>query len=235
MVNRRISDDAYAIAMRLVDRGLDSDSEIADLCGFSTRSLARAKRRRRLTGTSAKGPILGLRGRPRILAHGDVAYLVSLARHRPTLFLDEYRRRFMDQWVLHTHLSTVHRALERCGINTKRVQKLAYERSPLKRAEFVHRISRYPPSCIVSVDETSKDDRTYMRLFARSPRGTRAQAQGRFVRKRRFSLLVGLALDEGIIASKVVEGSFNHQSFYRYLRDDLVSLSLETLKHHLTM
>jgi len=35
-------------------------------------------------------------------------------------------------------------------------------------------------------------------------------------------MLAGLALDEGIIASRVLEGSFTHDTFLEYLRDDLV-------------
>jgi hypothetical protein len=43
-----------------------------------------------------------------------------------------------------------------------------------------------------------------------------------FVRKRRFSMLAGMALDQGIIAAQVVEGSFSRDLFLKYLRDDVV-------------
>jgi len=39
-------------------------------------------------------------------------------------------------------------------------------------------------------------------------------------------MLAGLVLDEGIIASRVLEGSFTHDTFLEYLRDDLVCLFL---------
>jgi hypothetical protein len=48
------------------------------------------------------------------------------------------------------------------------------------------------------------------------------EVEGNFVRGRRFSLLAGMALDVGILAARVVEGSFNHELFYKFLRDDLV-------------
>ena len=37
-------------------------------------------------------------------------------------------------------------------------------------------------------------------------------------------MLAGMALDRGIIASTVVEGSFNHDLFVNFLREDLVRL-----------
>ena len=35
-------------------------------------------------------------------------------------------------------------------------------------------------------------------------------------------MLAGLVLDEGIISSRVLEGSFTHDTFLEYLQDDLV-------------
>jgi hypothetical protein len=104
-----------------------------------------------------------------------------------------------------------------------RVQKLAKEQSPIKRARFICCIAQYPPEYLVPVDETSKDDCTYMRLFAQSPRGTPAIAERAFVRGECYSLLIALALDEGVLAAKVVKGLFMHQLFYAFLRDVLVS------------
>ena len=39
-------------------------------------------------------------------------------------------------------------------------------------------------------------------------------------------MLATMALDEGIIASQVVEGSFMRDHFLQYLHDDLVSADL---------
>jgi hypothetical protein len=38
-------------------------------------------------------------------------------------------------------------------------------------------------------------------------------------------LVAAMALDEGIVAAKVIEGSFKRDSFMEYLRDDVVSAS----------
>ena len=119
-------------------------------------------------------------------------------------------------------MTTIHRSLERAGLNVKHVQKMASERDPALRADFIRRIGEYLAHYLISIDEVSKDDRTYTRLWGRAPVGQRAEQHDPFVRKRRYSMLAGLALDEGIIASRVLEGSFTHDTFLEYLRDDLV-------------
>lgn len=76
--------------------------------------------------------------------------------------------------------------------------------------------------CLISIDEVSKDDRTYTRLWGRSQREDRAEKSNPFVRKRRFSMYAGLALDEGIIGARVLERSFTHERFLEFLHDNVV-------------
>ena len=122
-------------------------------------------------------------------------------------------------------MTMIHRNLERAGLNVKHVQKMASERDPVLRADFIRRIGEYPVHYLISIDEVSKDDCTYTRLWGRAPVGQRAEQHDPFVRKCRYSMLAGLVLDEGIIASRVLEGSFTHDTFLEYLQDDLVCFS----------
>ncbi|KAH7919551.1 hypothetical protein BV22DRAFT_1022786, partial [Leucogyrophana mollusca] len=114
---------------------------------------------------------------------------------------------------------------ERAGINVKRVQKVAAERDPLVRADFIRRISQYSPLSLLPLDEVSKDDRTYSRIIGRSRVGTRVEQHQPFVRKRRFTMVAALALDEGIVAAKVIEGSLNRDTFLEFLRDDVLPIT----------
>jgi hypothetical protein len=63
----------------------------------------------------------------------------------------------------------------------KRVQKLAAERDPELRALFIHRIAQYPPSLLIMIDEVSKDDRTYARLWGRAAVGSHVEEHQPFV------------------------------------------------------
>ncbi|KAI0037785.1 hypothetical protein FA95DRAFT_1506490 [Auriscalpium vulgare] len=178
-------------AVRLRQRGLDTVSDIRDITHMSRASLYRTWRLYSLTGSvSKKQPVS--RGRPRHLIYHDIQYLLSLARHSPATFLDEYCDRLARNRLFHTSLATVHRAFVRAGLNLKQLQKLASERSPVKRADYIRRIGQYSPASLVFLDEVSKDERTYARLWGRAPKG------------------------------QPVEGSFTKDLFLAYLRDDLV-------------
>ncbi|THU94000.1 hypothetical protein K435DRAFT_750698 [Dendrothele bispora CBS 962.96] len=204
MGNRRIHDTAKRIAIRLSARDPQRPlhrAEILQICDMSVRTLQRARRRWCETGNVAKVKALG-RGRPRLLNNMDIKYLITLCRHKPTRFLDEYQQ-LLEQWRYNSvGLTVIHRALEREGFSVKRIQKVARERSKEKIAEFIHNAAQYTPLQLVSIDEMSKDDRTYTRLFGRE--------------------VVGKRLN-WMIASKVIEGSFTNDEFLVFLERNLVS------------
>ncbi|KAJ7331568.1 hypothetical protein DFH08DRAFT_631472, partial [Mycena albidolilacea] len=162
----KISDDAKHIGLRLLARGRDTRDEIAEICDFSTRTLYRARARHRQTGTVARARRRNP-GRPRILAVSDANYLLQLAKHKPTTFLDEYQQYMEKYRHLPVSITTIHRTFERAGLNVKRVQRMASERDPLQAGIFLHRIAQYPAHYLVSTDEMSKDDRIYARLWGR--------------------------------------------------------------------
>jgi hypothetical protein len=185
-------------------------------------ALFRVAHQKRLTGTVARTPAIG-RGRPRLLAQSDAQYLLALAHHNPTLFLDEYHDRLDRYRYMPTSMATIHRTFERARLSVKCVQKMAAERDPIKRADFTRRIGQYPTNYLISIDEVSKDDRTYGQLWGRLGVGHRTEAHQPFVRKHRFSMVAALSLDDGIFGSKVVEGSFQRETFLDFLRDSVVS------------
>jgi hypothetical protein len=157
-----------------------------------------------------------------LLLHADAAYLLRLAQHKPTVFLDEYACRLIEFRHLPASLATIHRTFERAGLSVKRVQKLTSERDPILRADFARRIGRYPAGYVIALDEVSKDERTFGRLWGRAAEGMRVEQHNPFVRGRRLSMVARMALGEGIIAARVVEGSFTRETFIEYLHDDVV-------------
>lgn len=217
----RYSTDLKMAAVRLRHRGRDSVKEISRITNMSRPTLFRTWRKHRLTGTVANKQPIG-QGHPRSVLFRDAEYLVRLAHHNPGAFLDEYCKRLEDDRYLSIHVTTIHRFFTRAGLSVKRVQKLARERDPMKRADYIRRIGKHSPACLVFLDEVSKNDRIYARLWGRAPAGERVECYAPFVRGRRLSMLAGMALDEGITAAKVVEGSFTKASFLSFLRHDLV-------------
>ena len=220
MGNCRISDDLKEAALQLKQDGHTPDY-IKAITGISKRTLFRTQKQKHNTGSVAKAQAIG-RAHPRSLLQSDAAYLLCLACHKPTLFLDEYAWWLKDFRHLPVSLATIHRTLQHAGLSVKHVQKLASERNPILHADFIRQISWYPTDYLICLDEVSKDNRTYAHLWGWAQRGQRAEQHNPFVWKRRLSLVAAMALDEGIVAARAVEGSFTKQTFIEYLRDDVV-------------
>jgi hypothetical protein len=84
-------------------------------------------------------------------------------------------------------------------------------------------MGQYDSPQLVFMDETSKDDRTYSRVYGRAPVNEGAIEPTPFIPGTRYSLLPAMSVD-GIIVADVVEGSYNRDRFTRFLEEDLVGL-----------
>ena len=164
-------------------------------------------------------------GRPRLLDHNDIQYLLALVHNNPDYFLDELLDLLKTNRFISIHFSTIHRELERAGMSRKRLKKIALERNEDNRADFVIHVSQYTRHQLGFLDETSKDKRTPHRRFGRSKKGTRAQVDQEFVQGRRVSTEALLSID-GIIARTVVEGSMTQAMFLDWMEFDVVSMCL---------
>jgi len=79
------------------------------------------------TGEVSKPHSLSL-GRPRILNHEDINYLLQLIHHQPNWFLDELQELMEHNRFISVHFSTIHRELEHAGMSLKKLCKIAQER-----------------------------------------------------------------------------------------------------------
>ena len=111
----------------------------------------------------------------------DCDYLLRLAWHKPTLFLDEYSKSLEQFRSLSVSLATIHWSFEHAGLNVKHVQKMARECDPFLCANFVNRVGQYPAHYLISIDEVSKDDCTYTRLWERALVRERVEQHDPFV------------------------------------------------------
>ncbi|PPQ83379.1 hypothetical protein CVT24_001450 [Panaeolus cyanescens] len=120
MVYRKISTDLKEAALKLKAQGRDTLEEIREITGISLRTLYRAQQQKQLTGSAAPALPIGC-GRPQTLLRRDAEYLLSLAQHRPTLFLNEYAKRVEVNCEISVSITTIHRTLERAGLNVKHI------------------------------------------------------------------------------------------------------------------
>jgi hypothetical protein len=78
------------------------------------------------------------------------------------------------------------------------------------------------------MDESSKDERTSMRLYGYSKVNSRALKKVVFVRGKRYTLLPALT-EQGIIAVDIMEGSCTKQRFKEFVISQVVSTILSDI------
>ena len=222
MGNRRISPDVKIAAIRLYERRLLPLRQILECVGFSRRTFFRTLKLFNETGEVSKPRSLSL-GRPRILNHEDINYLLQLIHHRPNWFLDELQELMEHNRFVSVHFSTIHRELERAGMSLKKLRKIAQERDEDVRVDFMWRVAWYAPDEMVWIDETSKDERTSFRRNGRSKKSQKASMKGVFVRGRRLTAVAALSM-EGVIAGHVIEGPLCRADFLLFLEEAVVSI-----------
>ncbi|KAJ3914658.1 hypothetical protein F5877DRAFT_82582 [Lentinula edodes] len=119
--------------------------------------------------------------------------------------------------------------LSRCNISLKKLRCIAKECCPFKCAAYVAAIGQYTPDQFGFIDETSKDDRTPGQRQGRAKKGQRASTKQPFVRRKRLTV-TGLLTQDGMMASRVVEGSMTHEMFCSYLEEEVLSDSSRAFK-----
>jgi transposase len=220
MPNRRIERGVKLAGIKLYEHGVLPLSTILDVLGYSRRTFFRTLKLWRETGDVVATPSL-IRGRLRLLNYDDISYLLLLINQNPDYFLDELLDLLETNRFISVHYTTIHQALKQAGVSRKKLRRIAIERNELQRADYVHRMSQYPPEYLGFLDETSKDERTLTRGYGRSKRSQRAAKKAPFMRGRRTSTEALLSLD-GIVACKVVEGSMTKLLFLEWLEFNVV-------------
>jgi transposase len=231
MPYRKISRDVKLAAIRLHRRAHLPLADILDCLQISESTFYRILQLWKTTGDVVR-PTFGIRGRPRIMHFDDIDYLKRLIGHRPDWFLDELQYFLATNRFISTHFTTIHRELERAQVSTKKLKKIAAERSEDLRANFIRHMAQYRPEQLGFLDEVSKDERTLARLRGRSIKGRRAVKKGVFVRGRRFSA-EGLLTVDGMVSNTVVEGSMTKNRFLEYLEHSVVRHISHVHRHYI--
>ncbi|KIJ91870.1 hypothetical protein K443DRAFT_70464, partial [Laccaria amethystina LaAM-08-1] len=123
---RKISQDVKISAIRLYERNLLPLRDILDCCGFSKRTWYRIMHLWNTTG-DVLPPRASLRSRVRNLDHDDLGYLLVLVRQNPDYFLDELLHLLETNRFISVHYVTIHRELERAGVSSKKLKRIALE------------------------------------------------------------------------------------------------------------
>ena len=219
MTFRVISRQIKERAVWLLENGYLFD-DICDMLGVSRRSVERWQRNSELFGEVI--PPYKQRGRPHILparARGDVCNLINTS---PELCLDEIHDWITVAYDLELSYMTVHRLVRDIGMTHKALQIAAAERDEEARTAWkvAIRENLIAQQCI-TIDESSKDDRTIYRHYGRAIRGQRAVSSQPFVRGDRWSILAAMNVD-GYIGVRIVPDSVDSDEFFEFIIEDVV-------------
>ncbi|KAL1734254.1 hypothetical protein EV714DRAFT_203028, partial [Schizophyllum commune] len=168
-----ISRNVKIAAMVMYDQEHFSVKLICRCLGFSSRTFSHIRRVWEETGDVEKAKPT-TRGRPRILNHDDVEYLLALVRAFPDFFLDELLDPCTMNRFISVNFSIISRTLLEAGQSCKRITLIAAERNKDLCSHHVLKAAECTPKQWVFMDETHKDKRTLTRRYGRSWQGTRA-------------------------------------------------------------
>jgi transposase len=220
MVFRHISPDLKERTLWLATEGY-IPPEICEIFGISHSSLKRWKRNKARYG-SVKPPINYVRGRPSIATSVVIRDIHQLLLEDPDLYISE----ILD-WLVIAHgvgmsRTTLARYLRDINVTYKKLRKAAKERDEEERREWRETVqANLFASQVITVDETSKDDRTIFRTYGRAPLGQRAVAHIPFNRGQRYSIVAAMSID-GYIAQRVVPGSLNGNEYLDFILEEVV-------------
>ncbi|KAJ7598092.1 hypothetical protein C8J56DRAFT_1000119 [Mycena floridula] len=204
MVYRQFNRDLKIAVVNLKEHSVLTNEEIQAVTGVSRATLYRIMKYWRETGDVVPPKTNQPRGRPRMLIHDDLDYILRLIEFRPDWFLDELLNLLKHNRFISLHYTTIFRALERCNVSRKKLKAIALERNEALRNDYIRQMAQYTADQLGFLDETSKNDKTPARIYGRSKKGTRS--------KKRLRLTV-------------VEGSMKRDSFLDFLEYQVVSES----------
>jgi len=170
MVFRHISQDLKERVLWLLENDF-IPNDVADIFGVSQRSIYRWQANIENYG-SVIPPRNPLCGRPHTLNADQTHDLFTLLNDAPEMYLDE-----IQEWVAITQdlsisKTALHVLIRDAGVTYKVLRKAASERDEEARERFRDFARNHlVASMIITVDESSKDDRTIFRRRGRAPSG----------------------------------------------------------------
>lgn len=209
-------------AHRLHLRGYSND-EISDILLVSDRSV-----RRWLVNINDFGevhpPDKQIPGPRRALTGDQLRAITETIIRQPDLYLDELHLAISVEHDAVFSMKTLARYLDQLGLTRKRLHREAAQRDEEERAEWQRMYQKgIIARQIVTVDESSKNERTLLRTHGRAPTGLPATISESFQRGQRFSILPAMTV-EGYISVRVVEDSIDLEEFTDFIVEDVVRI-----------
>lgn len=143
------------------------------------------------------------------------AWLIELYFSQPTLYLDESKKLFEQNFGISISTSSICRILHQEGLTYKVLERRAIQIRSEDIIRFCNELQqiKWDYHNLVFLDEVSFDNRSMLRSRGYGVRGQRLICRGEYVRKPRMSLLCFIGVD-GVKEVYSTEGTFNRAKFF---------------------
>jgi transposase len=209
---------AYSLDLRqrilaALDSGMSRYS-VARIFRVSRVTIKRYLSRRQDTGGYAprRGP-----GRTARIGRAQYGDLRAQLESSPDGTLEEHCRLWEQTYQVRVSVSTMHRAIARCGWTRKKKTVSACEQDPFARATWQTATTALPNQDFVFVDESSTNI-AMARRYARSPRGEPAVAKVPRNHGKPTSMIAAIS-PKGLGVVGTVEGAVDGAVFTTYVRE----------------
>ncbi|KAF5356734.1 hypothetical protein D9757_005211 [Collybiopsis confluens] len=159
-------------------------------------------------------------GRPRLLTMEDKAYVLSILKDNPTLYLDEIQDMMWYNRSVDISISTLSRNLREMAMSHKKVSYQALQQSQLLRATWLAAYADIPMDYMVWLDESGIERNGHQRTNGWGVLGSACTRRAIWLRGERFSVLPALTKD-GIVALEIFKGTVNREMFVDFLKEHL--------------
>ena len=152
----------------------------------------------------------------KLCEHDKVLILQHLLLN-PGVYLRELQEKVYNTTGTWVHVSTICRAIHKLGLTRQRIQRISYNRSEIKRAEFWSEMCVFPPSMLLWVDETGFDNRNLLRKFGYGIRGQPPQDHTLMLRGKHYSAVAVLS-NERVEDVYITDKHVNGELFLEFIR-----------------
>lgn len=143
-------------------------------------------------------------------------FLIALVAENPSVYLREICNALHDATGVLVSPSLVCNTLKRLGFSRKKASQIAKQPSVKHRAAFLAQAMGFSADFFVWVDESSSDNRSFIRQFGYSLRGMSPVCHRLHSRGQRLSAIAAIASD-GLVGFEITSSSVNGSTFLDFI------------------
>jgi transposase len=151
------------------------------------------------------------------------AFIIDHVKKNPTFNMKKLAKKITRKYNIHFNNKYIYHILKKHNITHKKVQKITYPYGKTKFKKATKELKKVIDKCdnnFTAIDETAVYLGTSSN-YGWSKQGVRCPVKSTFNRKNKYSLCQAISKN-GIVASKMIKGSFNTIKFNEFVISDVM-------------